>query len=64
MEKIQNMIVVIKKEIFLTAKNTSDMLSDNLNFASSEKGWFFWNGKTYFFPEGKIFPFWKCGMDW
>ena len=53
------MIVIIKKEIFLTAKNANDMQGDNLNFASSERGWFFWNGKTDSFPEGKIFPFWK-----
>ena len=46
----QNMIVI---ETSLNAPNTSDVHSDNLNFVSSKRGWFFRNGKMDSFPEGK-----------
>ena len=39
------------KETFLDAQNTNNMHRDNLNFVSSERGWFSQNGKTGFFPE-------------
>ena len=47
------------KETFLDATNTSDMHSDDLNFVSSKRGWFFRNGKMDSFQKGKIFTFWK-----
>ena len=47
------------KETYLNAPNTSDMHSDNLDFVSSERRWFFRNGKMDSFPKGKIFSFWK-----
>ena len=43
--------------MFLGAPNTSDMHRDNLNFVSSEREWFFQNGKMDSFLKGKIFPF-------
>ena len=38
------------KETFVDALNTSDIQSNNLNFVSSKRGWFFWNRKINSFP--------------
>ena len=45
------------KEIFLDALNTSDIHSNNLNFVSSKRGWFFQIKKIDAFPKEKIFSF-------
>ena len=39
------------KEKFLDALNTSDMHSNNLNFVSSRREWFFRSRNIDFFPE-------------
>ena len=56
------------KETFVDALNTSDIHSNNFNFVSSKRGWFFWNRKIDSFPKEKIFPFgnncWKGFAVW
>ena len=51
--------LLLLKEAFFDAPNTSDMHNNNLNFLSSERGWFFCNGKMDSFLKVKIFPFLK-----
>ena len=45
------------KETFFDALNTSDIHSNNLNFVSSKRGWFFQIKKIGSFPKEKIFSF-------
>ena len=45
------------KETFVDTLNTSDINSNNFNFVSSKRGWFFWNRKINSFSKEKIFPF-------
>ena len=45
------------KETFFDALNTSDIHSNNLNFVSSKRGWFFQIKKIDAFPKEKIFSF-------
>ena len=56
------------KETFVDALNSSDIHSNNLNFASSKRGWFFRNMNINSFPKEKIFPFgnncWKGFAVW
>ena len=52
------------KEIFFDALNTSDINSNNLNFVSSKRGWFFQNRKIDSFPKEKIFTFGKNCWKW
>ena len=58
------------RETFVDDLSTSDIHSNNLNFVSSKREWFFQNTKIDSFPKEKIFPFGKnywqgfCGTDW
>ena len=45
------------KDTFVDTLNTSDINSNNFNFVSSKRGWFFWNRKINSFSKEKIFPF-------
>ena len=50
-------MIVATKKIFVDALNASDIHSNNFNFVSSKRGWFFWNRKIDSFPKEKSFPF-------
>ena len=45
------------KETFVDTLSTSDINSNNFNFVSSKRGWFFWKRKINSFSKEKIFPF-------
>ena len=51
-------MIVVTKKTFVDALNTSDIHSNNFNFVSSKRGWFFFrNRKIDSFTKEKIFPF-------
>ena len=49
-------MIVVTKKAFVDALNTSDIHSNNSNFVSSRKGWFFRNRKIDSFPKEKYIP--------
>ena len=49
-------MISVTKKTFADALNTSDIHSNNFNFVSSRRGWFFRNRKIYFFQKRRSFP--------
>ena len=48
-------MIVATKKIFVDGLNASDIHSNNFNFVSSKRGWFFQNRKIDSFPKEEIF---------